>query len=320
MSAVGFGRRTLKADAGWGMTGWRTVGALCAVFWVCAASLFLSSCCDDEDGCSACGVDTHAPAAPRGLYSVTGDGRVTLSWLSNTESDLERYIVWWSDQYEGTYQKVADVDACADCYWMSYTDRLAENGRTYFYAVSAVDAHGNESDLSLEEVWDTPRPEGHGQVSNAVIQSGYPTAGFDFFLHQAVAADDPRADFYYYNDELAGAFLIAGSDYYGQQEITQVQDMGWTDDFGEIDFAPEEGWSPTGTAEMIAGHTYVLLTRDNHYAKIRVTGFDPGQLSFDWAYQAVAWNRQLNVLGGSAQVLGAGAGDQRVGSECRTTD
>lgn len=253
--------------------------------------------CDWDDDECGCPVGDHdAPAAPRDLYSVTGDERVTLAWLANTELDVEGYYLWWSESYAGPYHLIADLPACEDCYWEEYTHTGLENRRTLFYAVSAYDRSGNESDLSHEEVWDTPRPEGHAGIGNAHQPDSYDLAGFDLREADVVPADSRDADFYYTYNELTGGYLVAGSDYYGGAETTEIQDMGWTDGFDEISFAPDDvGWSPTGTAEPIAGHTYVVLTREGHYAKIRLTDVDPDHIGFDWAFQLDAWNRQLKA-------------------------
>jgi hypothetical protein len=252
--------------------------------------------CDDECDCTR--PDADPPAAPRGLYSVTGDGRVTLGWLSNTESDVKGYYLWWSDRYSGSpYHLVAEVPACSDgCYWMEFEDAGLANGQTFYYAVSAYDQSGNESDLSREEVWDTPRPEGRGTVLNVNAPGGAERGGFDFSRGVTVPSDTPACDFFYVYSDAAGGFLVAGSETGPGPESTEIQDMGWTATFDEISFAPDDaGWSPTGTAEPVLGHTYVLLTRDFNYAKIRVTGLTPERVSFDWAYQQEPWNVQLSV-------------------------
>jgi len=250
--------------------------------------------CADQDDCVCCPADREAPAAPRGLYSITGNGAVTLVWLANTESDLASYRVYTSDYYAGVYHFLARVPACGDCYRVEYVDLGAVNGETYFYAVAALDHAGNESALSVEYVWDTPRPDGRAVVANALRQGGYDWAAFDFQGRRAVAADDPRADFFFTFDSFAGGFLIAGRDRQ-PADPTAIQDMGYTADFDEIDYAPArtDGWSPTGTAEPILGHTYVLLTRENHYAKIRITGLNADEMAFEWAFQLVPFNRQL---------------------------
>jgi len=263
--------------------------------------LVVAGCDWDDDECSCPVHDREAPAAPRDLYSITGDEQVTLVWLANTELDVEGYYLWWSDSYIGPYHLITDLPACTDgCYWMEYVCTGLENSRTRFYAVSAYDDAGNESDLSHEEVWDTPRPEGHASIGNADEPGGFDVAGFDLRGKHVVAADSPDADFYYtYNDQ-TGGYLVAGSDYYGGAETTDIQDMGWTDGFDEISFAPDDiGWSPTGTAEPITGHTYVVLTREGYYAKIRLTEVGPGHAGFDWAIQLDAGNRQLKAPEGS---------------------
>jgi len=259
-----------------------------------AVCLGLSGCNDDDD-CICCGPDTRAPAAPRGLYSITGDDEVILVWLSNTEEDLAGYYVWWSDDYAGTYHFIEEV-AARDCYTMEFIDHEAANGETYFYAVSAVDYAGHESELSIEEVWDTPRPEGVAAVTSMSIEFGFETAGFDLSAptaHQLVAADSRHADFYFDVDEL-GPVIYAGSQYYGIEDLTDIQDMGYTNDFDEIDFAPDNiGWSPLRYVEAVAGHTCVLLTRDNRYAKIRLQEVHADEFIFQWAYQTDEWNQQL---------------------------
>jgi hypothetical protein len=262
-----------------------------ALLVLAIAALTLSGCNDDED-CICCGPDTRPPAAPRGLYSITGDEEITLVWLANTEPDLAGYYVWWSDDYSGTYHFIAEVPACGGCYTVEFVDTEAANGETYFYAVSAVDDAGHESELSYEEVWDTPRPEGVAALSARDVD--IETAGFDLSTGEVVAADSRSADFYYVVDEFGGV-IYAGSLYYTEEDLTDIQDMGATaDGFDEIDFAPDNtGWSPLRYVEAIEGHTYVLLTRTNRYAKIRLTGVGGDQLAFQWAYQSVEWNRQL---------------------------
>src|SRR5207244_704636 len=89
-------------------------------------------------GCNM--LDEHAPAAPRGLYSVTGDGRVTLHWLENTERDLDGYVVYYSlEGATGPYHKLEFTRETV------FVDTGVHNGSTYWYAVSAVDRRGQPS-------------------------------------------------------------------------------------------------------------------------------------------------------------------------------
>ena len=92
-SGIRFRLRSARTQRWVRLVGWGAVGLL----------LFGPLGCNDEDDCVCCGPDLHPPAAPRGLYSITGNEQVTLVWLSNTESDLEGYQVLWSDSYYGEY-------------------------------------------------------------------------------------------------------------------------------------------------------------------------------------------------------------------------
>ena len=66
---------------------------------------------------------------------------------------------------------------------------------------------------------------------------------------------------------------------------SDIQDMGYTTSLDEIQVAPESGWSPTKDVRLISGHTYVVWTWDDHFAKFRVSSISPQRVVFDWAYQ-----------------------------------
>ena len=77
---------------------------------------------------------------------------------------------------------------------------------------------------------------------------------------------------------------------------TDIQDAGYGSSLDAVDFAPSTGWSPSGTAELIVGHCYVVritTTTANFYAKFRVTALTPDEVTFDWAYQTDPNNREL---------------------------
>ena len=56
-----------------------------------------------------------------------------------------------------------------------------------------------------------------------------------------------------------------------------------------------QGWSPSGTVEAVVGHNYVVWTRDNHFAKFRVTAVSATTVTLDWAYQLDPGNQELAV-------------------------
>jgi hypothetical protein len=245
--------------------------ALCGL----ALVLVATGCRDNHFG----GGDVTPPAAPQALYSVTGDGSVTLHWVMNTEPDLAGYRVYRGASYNGSYAPLARTSAT------SYVDNTPTNGTTYSYAVAAYDFAGNESDLSVENVNDTPRPAGTNLTLTAA--AGTPaTAGYDFSQATIRASTDPETDVFY--NVTGGTRLMLTRD-----TNTDIQDAGYTNTLDALDFSPSAGWSPTGTAELILGHAYYVFTRDNHYAKFRVTNLTDTAVKVDWAYQTDPGNPQL---------------------------
>jgi len=83
--------------------------------------------------------DEFPPAAPAGLIATPSPATVELSWDSNTEPDLAGYRVYRSID-GGAFAKVADVNEIP-----AYSDHAVERGKTYRYAVTAMDKSGNES-------------------------------------------------------------------------------------------------------------------------------------------------------------------------------
>ncbi len=220
--------------------------------------------------------ENNPPAIPQGVYSVTGDGRVSIYWLPVQDEDLDYYRVWWNDEPTGQFEVIGTSTQ------LYYIDTDVDNGVTYYYAVTAVDNDGNESELSYENVYDTPRPEGQNQSLYEFV--GHPDgSGFDLSAAQVVPYNSVNADFYIDFDTDLETFFINVAD-----EETDIQDLGYTADFDEIGYAPADGWSFVGWSEIIEGHTYVIWTRDDHFAKIRVTYADYDNFDniiFDWAYQ-----------------------------------
>jgi hypothetical protein len=227
----------------------------------------------------------RAPAIPQGVYSVTGDGEVFISWLHVQDEDLSHYNVWWSPD-DNTFELVGSTEE------NFFVDNDVDNGTTYFYAVSAVDNAGNESELSMETVFDTPRPEGE----NLILLDRYTNcalSGFDFSTQTIVACDSTVADIYIDYDIGLGSFFLNVGDTLAA--LTDIQDMGFTYDFDEIGYAPDTtvGWSDVGWLEIIEGHTYVIWTADDHFAKLRVTNIGFPLVVFQWAYQVDQSNPEL---------------------------
>jgi hypothetical protein len=235
------------------------------------------------------------PAAPRGLFSVTGDRQVTLVWLANTEADLAGYRIYEAPCASGSscpYTRVAAIPATTGTEYVEYVVTGLTNGETRFFAVSAVNRAGMESDLSYNDIFDTPRPAGSGLALNNFMVYAL-NIGYDFSAFARTNTTGPPTDIFYGYYEDTTGFIhqqVFVPDY-----STDIQDAGYTSSLDAVDFAPDSGWSPSGTVEAVAGHSYVVWTRDNHYAKFRITAVGPTQVTLDWAYQIDPGNRELKA-------------------------
>jgi hypothetical protein len=82
--------------------------------------------------------DRFPPAPPSALTASPGAGAIELIWDRSTAPDFKCYRVYRAPA-QGAFGRIAEVDAPA------YSDRQVESGKTYRYAVTAVDQKGNES-------------------------------------------------------------------------------------------------------------------------------------------------------------------------------
>lgn len=241
--------------------------------------------CDQSEDIVYVYDEDYPPPVPQGVYSVTGDEEVLIRWLhiDDVNGDFASYVVYRSDHDPDT--GYWEIGRTTHDY---FVDHEVVNGHTYYYAVSSVDVDGNLSVLSYEYVHDTPRPQGSNEV---MFDYGYlPNfAGWDFSAYDNVNYLNSACDLYLeYNDGDGVFYFNVGNIY------TDIQDMGYTDDFDEITYAPADGWSQNGWCEVILFHTYVIWTDDYHYAKIRVTDLvDTDHIIFDWAYQVAIDNQEL---------------------------
>jgi len=87
-------------------------------------------------------IDTFAPAAPIGLRANAAPDSVELAWEQNQEPDVAGYRVYRA-LAGGAFEKIADVNQIP-----AYSDHQVEHGKTYRYALTAIDKTGNESSRS----------------------------------------------------------------------------------------------------------------------------------------------------------------------------
>ena len=246
-----------------------------------ACGLLLLAGCEDHNTSPR---DLTPPAAPRGLYSVTGDRGVRLYWLDNTEADVEGYRIYASPCASGDQCPYTRVGVTTGT---SFAVTSLVNGTTRYFAVAAYDRYGNESDLSYEDVFDTPRPAGTGLLLTN-YNDDPSRSGYDFSDFTVRPWDDEFTDIFFDDDGRVSQIRTPFTD-------IEIQDAGYASSLDAVDYAPGSGWSPTGAVEAIAGHCYVVWTYDDHYAKFRVTSVTPGRVIVDWAYQVDPGNRELRA-------------------------
>jgi hypothetical protein len=229
--------------------------------------------------CSLYEIDTQPPSIPSGIRTISLDNAVQLDWNPNYERDFAGYHVWVSDAFDGTYTLIGTTKQ------PQFVDDGAINGVTYYYGVTSYDFNGNESEMSRDVAYDTPRPEGYNVGLYDFV--GFPDAsGYDFSTYSIGRYDDQYSDMFFENAN--------GVYYLNVWSDTDIQDMGYTQTLDDISAAPGGGWSPSGSVEAIIGHTYVIWTWDDDYAKVRVKSISATRIIFDWAYQTAPANPELS--------------------------
>jgi len=228
-------------------------------------------------------IDHTPPNPPTGLTVLNGDQRVDLAWNYNRENDVDGYNVYVASSLYGQYEKIGTTSK------NYFIDEGVKNGKTYFYAVTAFDYDGNESDLSGTNgyIRATPRPEGFDKIIMDYRQ--FPSnAGFSFYDEKVMAYNNTYTDVYLDIDQ--------GVPYLCVYEKASIKDMGQTRDIYDVAEPPTSGWSSTDDAKAYVNHTYVILTEDGNYAKLRVSKITSQSITFDWSYQTVAGNPDLKPV------------------------
>ncbi len=255
------------------------------IFILLLASLSLFSCQEN-----ILFFDDTPPAVPTNIATETGDNLVIISWSHVHDSDFSGYAVYYSDQYDGEYRLLGTTVKS------SYIDYGAANGVTNYYAIASYDLSGNESDLSYDVAYDTPRPEGFDQ--SVYDYRNFPNiSGYDFNNYSIDKYNSIETDFFFENDN--GVFYL--NVWADPTADTDIQSMGRTSSIYDISEAPIGGWvelqegDNVKYVQAIRGNTYVIWTWDNHYAKIRISEIFDDHIEFDWAYQTAEDNVELKI-------------------------
>jgi len=99
----------------------------------------------DSEAVEVVAKDSFAPQPPSGLISVGAIGMIAISWNENSEEDLAGYRVWRREEEEEEFRLLTSQAVTEN----SYSDTSVENGKKYYYAVTAIDNEGNESQKSM---------------------------------------------------------------------------------------------------------------------------------------------------------------------------
>jgi len=103
------------------------------------------------------------PKAPTGLVALAGDGRVSLDWADNAETDLAGYDVYRATTSGGPYTKLTDSRQATS----NFVDATATNGTNWYYAVTATDAGNNESNRARDVL---SQPHAGTDLRNASLE------------------------------------------------------------------------------------------------------------------------------------------------------
>ena len=236
--------------------------------------------------------NNQPPDPPQNITSLNGDNVVDIYWDYSHDHNVSGYNVYYAYSYNGNYKLIGSTQT------NHFIDNGVNNGVTYYYAVTAYDYDGLESDLSKDVVYNTPRPEGYNQAIFDYNVSP-DIAGYDFSRYSVLPYNQLETDIYFESYQ--------GKNYLDVWNDSDIQDMGMTNDIYDIPYAPKNGYVATqGTdtfkyTEAIVGHTYVIWTRDNHFAKVRISGISGSRMIFDWSYQLVQGNIDLKRAAASSQ-------------------
>jgi hypothetical protein len=99
---------------------------------------------EDSESLTVVPKDTFPPAPPRGLVAIAGSDVLSLSWETNSESDLRGYRVWRKAEQESNFAVITPNPILEN----SFTDVSVEKNKRYYYAITALDEMDNESRMS----------------------------------------------------------------------------------------------------------------------------------------------------------------------------
>jgi hypothetical protein len=252
--------------------------------------LVLIASCDKEEIAvpSDC-----VPSPPRGIDAENRDGFVIIWWDPNPESDIAGYDIYRGDFLYGEYDRIGTVnDEDPDPYYYNFEYHEPVNGEQHYYGLIAFDEGNNESDFSYI-VTATPRYEGLLKLYEIGWKPD--SSGYDLSSCSNIAQPygSVTTDIWIAEDtEGIQKFVV-------NNLINKIQDYGYVGvgNFNLTNYAPTEGWAPSGKAEIIMSHLYVVKTETSgsyHYVKLYVVDTTESWVEFRWAYQSDPGNTDFS--------------------------
>jgi len=245
------------------------------------------------------------PPVPDAPYVIALDGANYLTWgtAARGAADFSFYKVYFDDGASTFLLGETDSEG--------FLDLLAQNGTTYSYFVTSLDADGHESSGSVLASG-TPRPDYHGEWIYAFEDQ--PTlSGFRFQADEVdnpiLSGSDVTRDFRLESDGVQW-WLVPGPN--AQVNLTSwattALKCGVAADAtcSDVTVAPASNYT-TGAVELFASTTYVVRTDEGggnfNYGAVRVEflGFDGSDaiMIFDWSFQLQSNNPNLAPAEGS---------------------
>jgi len=251
--------------------------------------------------------DVIPPGEPRDVYSITGDGEVTLYWSAPRDHDLDGFTVFIS-QDDRDYYRITEVGVSRRHFVIRGEALPVDvpfdlvNGNTYFLGVSALDHVGNESPLTeLSTTFDTPRPSGRDLVLYRADGARLDESGYDFSRSPygyAMSANSLFVDIVFTFD---GGVPVMETPY---PQVVEMYDMGLLEfDAPEVDWFVDGEWEAASVVPLRVGQVVLVkiheetrpgnLVEPFNVAKFRVVGLGSQSVLIDWAYQIAPNNREL---------------------------
>ncbi len=251
--------------------------------------------------------DVYPPGEPRDVYSITGDGEVTLYWSAPRDGDLEGFSVFIS-QDDRDYYRITEVGVSRR-HFVIHGDVLPEdvpfdfiNGSTYYLGVSAFDHHGNESPLTeWSTTFDTPRPSGRDLRLYRADGPRFDESGYDFSRSPYGYAMSSNSLFVDIVFTFEGGVPVMRTPY---PQVVELYDMGVLDfDAPEVDWFVESEWDAASEVPLRVGQVVLLKIHEEtrpgntvepfNVAKFQVVALGSGSVVIDWAYQISPNNPEL---------------------------